>query len=272
MADEDGDPGDPDYIAARPPAKATDPKTFFQIGAHEGKWSEYDERGVPTKSIKKKKPTKKEKDGLEQEYLEASKSYQKWLKDVQEWEQAKVDAEAKLQKTDRLRWAFRQIGEKNAPIDPDEMEPLFKLMGWKPIPSKEMKVVKKGLIDQAGDDEGKVGLEELRKFTVEAMPVIVMEERLGIDAYFETVQVEELYSPRTWRRKLEENPVATSKKATRSSVKAKTSSTGGKSPRGGDVAASPRSKRSDSKKVTASKVDRGDKKKKTLLGGKKAAD
>ncbi len=31
----------------------------------QGKWAEYDDRGVPTKNIKKKKPAKKENDGLE---------------------------------------------------------------------------------------------------------------------------------------------------------------------------------------------------------------
>ena len=40
-----------------------------QVGEHEGKWSEYDDRGVPAKNLKKKKPTKKEKEVLEAEYL-----------------------------------------------------------------------------------------------------------------------------------------------------------------------------------------------------------
>jgi len=198
------DPTDPDAIAARPPAKAIDAKTHFQIGTHEGKWSEYDDRGVPTKTSKKKKPTKKEKDALENEYLDASKAYQKYLKDVENWEQAKLDAEKALKKSDRLRWSFRQIGDKHGPIDPDDMEAIIKLMGWNPLSAQEYKVVKKGVIAIANSDS-RIELEALRVYVRDVMPIQLLEEKLMCEQ-LDSIELEELYSPRTWRGKLEEEP------------------------------------------------------------------
>jgi len=200
----DLDPSDPDAIAAKPPAKAIDAKTYFQVGQHEGKWSEYDDRGVPVKNMKKKKPTKKEKEVLETEYLDASKAYQKYLKDVENWEQAKLDSEKELKKTDRLRWSFRQVGQKHDPIDPDEMETIMKLMGWKPLAKNEFKVVRKGL-QEVANAKGQIELEALRDYVKNVMPVALSEERL-MSEQLDSIDLEDIYSPRTWRRKLEENP------------------------------------------------------------------
>jgi len=219
------DPNDPDAIAAQPPPKVIDAKTFFTVGNHEGKWSEYDERGVPTKNIKKKKPTKKEKDQLETEYLEQSKAYQKYLKDVEQWEQAKLDSEQGLKKSDRLRWSFRQVGQKHEPIEPDEMETIIKLMGWKALSEKESKVVRKGMTEIA-NASGQVELEALRVYVRDVMPVQLLEERLMCEQ-LDSIELEDLYSPRTWRRKLDENPPPKKKASPRGSKL---------SPRGGSQA------------------------------------
>lgn len=223
MGDGDGavglDPNDPDAIAACPPAKAIDAKTFFQVGLHEGKWSEYDERGVPVKNIKKKKPTKKEKEGLESEYLDASKAYQKYLKDVENWEQSKLDSEKQLKKADRLRWAFRQVGQKHEPISPDELETIIKLMGWKALSGKEFRILKKGLGEIASFN-GQVELEALRVFVRDVMPIALLEERL-MSEQLDSIELEDLYSPRTWRRKVAEDPPP--KKQNKSSPRGKTS-------------------------------------------------
>merc|ERR1711879_409602 len=100
---------------------------------------EYDERGVPTRNAKKKKPTKKERDQLEQEYLDCKKLWVQYQLDVEAWEQSKVDAENALEKTDRLRWAFRQVGsDKNAPIQVEELDDLFRIMGWQRLSESEL--------------------------------------------------------------------------------------------------------------------------------------
>jgi len=208
------DPSDPDTIAQRPPPKAIDAKTYFQVNHHEGKWSEYDERGVPQKNIKKKKPTKKEKDALETEYLDASKAYQKYLKDVENWEQAKLDAEKGLKKSDRLRWSFRQVGEKMLPIDPDDMETIVKLMGWFPLTAREFKVVKKGLNEIVNPDS-QIELDALRGYVRDVMPILLMEDRLLCEQ-LDAIELEELYSPRTWRGKIQEAPPPSKKKSPRS--------------------------------------------------------
>lgn len=203
------DPNDPDSIASKPPTKAIEPKQYFQQGQHLDKWSEYDERGVPIKNNKKKKPTKKEKDQLESDYLDQSKAYQKYLKDVENWEQAKVDAEKDLKKSDRLRWSFRQVGEKHAPIEFDDMETVIKLMGWKAVAGQEMKVIRKGLGLIATDD--KIELEPLRVYVKEVMPVDLMMDKLLSDQ-LDQIDLEDLYSPRTWRTKLEADPPPASSK------------------------------------------------------------
>merc|ERR1719262_980949 len=88
---------DPDLIEANPPDPVDEPSRFFKIGEHEGKWLEYDERGVPTKDVKKKKPTKKQKDELEQQYLDAKKKHGEYCNSVREWKQRQLDAEAALE-------------------------------------------------------------------------------------------------------------------------------------------------------------------------------
>lgn len=242
---------DPDVIAVNPPKPVSDPKQFFQVGAHEGKWSEYDERGVPQKNAKKKKLTKKEKDQLETEFLEAKKAHAMYLKAVTDWEQRKVNAEAALERTDRLRWAFRQVGEdKTTPIMIDELEELFRLMGWEKLTKKEATALKKGA-QSITESDGKLGLDALRVYTREQMPVILLEERLNLDS-IDDIVVEDYYSPRSWRRKLEDfdggaSPRSKGKRGTRagqSTLRGKKSTAGGASPRAGGGDASPRSKKS----------------------------
>jgi len=96
--------------------------------------------------------------------------------------------------------------------------------------------LKKGLTAVA-DGEGKVGLEALRKFKDESMAIILMEERCNIE--FEAIQVEGIYSPRTWRSKISANPPgpAAPKKRAQTSMRA-----GAKGKDSGQAAASPRAK------------------------------
>merc|ERR1712100_943675 len=145
-------------------------------------------------------------------------------KDVEQWEQRKLDAENALEKTDRLRWAFRQIGEeKNSPILIDELEDFFEKMGWSQLTKKEISAVKKVARDpELGGDS--LDLQALRKYTNEIMPVRLLEGRLKADVV-EEINPEEIYSPRTWRGKLD----------------AKKDGKGGKSPR----SKSPKSPRGD---------------------------
>lgn len=282
----DIDPNDPDSIASNPPIKAVDPKQHFQLGTNQGKWLEYDDRGVPTKNIKKKKPTKKEKDALEAEYLEAKKRYQQYLKDVEAWEQQKLDAESALEKSDKLRWAFRQVGsDKKSPIAVEEIEDLFRIMGWDHFSKKEMSTMKKVAADLVGGSD-QLDLDALRVYTAEHMPVLLLEARLGAES-LGTLNPEDTYSPRTWRRKLEEydgpglgSKAKKEKKSTKSS--SPRASTSAKSPRGSrkdaeDGAMSPRSRKkkkeeeeakkgvksgSKSPRQSGSKSPRGDKKEK----------
>jgi len=221
---------DPDYIALHPPCKVGDPKQHFTTGIHDGKWSEYDERGVPAKSIKKKKPTKKEKDQLEQEYLDVSKAYQKYLKDVEAWEQSKVDAEAELEKTDKLRWAFRRIGEKTAPIALEDFEQFVKNMGWTPLSKKELVATRKGLQESLNRD-GKLELEALRIYLRDSMRATLLEVRLGLE-HLDDVNPDDFYSPRTWRKKLEQNPCPIFLKGRRASFSPRQSQKKKPSPKG----------------------------------------
>jgi len=254
------DKTDPDYIAEHPPpAKAPDPKQFFQVGDHEGKWAEYDERGVPTKNMKKKKTSKKEKEALEVEYLDATKAYQKYLKSVEQWEQSKLDAEKALKGTDRLRWAFRQIGEKHDPIEADDMEQIVKLMGWKTLTPKELTVVKKGLSEIFNAD-GHIELPALRLYVKESMPMQLLEVRLNADS-LDAFKVDDVYSPRTWRNKVEADPPQTRKLRTSPRGSGR-KSTKKKTPKADDVdspSASPRlsARKSTKKKATGGSSARG---------------
>lgn len=213
MADEihQGNNNDPDHIDAHPPSQVHDPKEHFQTGRNEGKWLEYDERGVPTKTIRKKKLTKKEKDALEAEYLEAKKKHQQYLRDIEAWGQRRVDAENALERSDPLRWAFRQIGEKNGPIKLDELEDFFHIMGWNQLKKREVAMLKKAAMDFAEEDRT-LTLEALRIFTKEHMAMHILEERLSKG--FDAVTLEALYSPRSWRRRVEtvEHAVSTNPK------------------------------------------------------------
>jgi hypothetical protein len=240
------DTSDPDYIAAHPPEKVADPKTYFQEGKHADQWCEYDDRGVPTKNAKKKKPTKKERDALEAEFLDAKREHQQYVKDVEEWEQAKVDAESALEKTDQLRWAFRRVGNKidrNLPISPDELTEFFEHMGWNNLGGKQISAMKKAGTKVAEKGDGMISLEVLREFVSDTVPIVLIEERLK-SGLMEEFLVEEVYSPRTWRGKLDNDPPPLSARGK--------NGTGSKSPRGG--ATSPRGRASDARKSTSGKM------------------
>mmetsp|Transcript_79960 Transcript_79960/g.232149 ORF Transcript_79960/g.232149 Transcript_79960/m.232149 type:complete len:295 (-) Transcript_79960:105-989(-) len=248
---EDEDANDPDVIAAHPPEKAVDPKLHFQVGENEGKWSEYDDRGVPTKNSKKRKPTKKEKDNLEAEFLDAKKKYQQYLKDVEEWQKQLVEAEASLEYSDKLRWAFRQIGpDKKSPIVIDELEDIFRIAGWDELSKREVGRIKKSAAEFA-DEENRLDLEALRKFTSLQMPVLLLEERLSGDAVND-LALADLYSPRTWRKKLEDAELVGGPKKEKKDKKGKKDAgrSSPRSPRGGGASArdGPSSPRGDRKK------------------------
>jgi len=222
MSDDEEDVNDPDYIAAHPPEKVVDPKTFFKTGENEGKWSEYDERGVPCRTAKKKKPSKKEKDALEVQYLDAKRKYQQYLQEVQAHNLKKIEAENALEQSDVLRWAFRQIGDKNAPIVPDELEELWQLLGYN-LRKREISALKKVATEDSTSD-GEISLEALRTFTWERMAARVLEERLNRDA-FDEIDVEALRSPRAWRRRLEAEPVTVAKPSKESKSESKSRKT-----------------------------------------------
>jgi len=253
MSDDEEDVNDPDYIAAHPPEKVVDPKTFFKTGEHEGKWSEFDERGVPTKSAKKKKPSKKEKDALEVQYLDAKRKYQQYLQAVQAHNLSKIEAENALEQSNPMRWAFRRIGDdKNAPIVPDELEELFQLLGWENLRKREISALKRVASEEAASD-GFLSLEALRTFTRERMPVRLLEERLQRDV-FEDIEVKAIRSPRAWRKRLEAEPVIAVKpsKESKSTRKEGDESRSRKSTKGREKDDSPRdkgsAKRSDGRK------------------------
>lgn len=224
------DENDPDHIAANPPPKALDPKQYFQTGSHAGQWMEYDERGVPTKTIKKKKVAKKVKDGLDAEYLEARKKYQQYLKDVEDWEQRVTDAENALEQSDKIRWAFRKLGsDKNSSIAVDDLDELFRIMNWN-FPKKEVSMLKKNTQDLL-DASDLIALDALRTFTAERMPVLLIEERLGAGSLVD-LNVEDIYSPRTWRGKLSEYDVQVTGKKEKEKKEKKTKKDDAMSPRG----------------------------------------
>lgn len=221
------DSKDPDYIALHPPAQVVNPRDHFKTGANEGKWGEYDDRGVPVKTIKKKKLSKKEKDGLETEYLQARQKHQQYLLDYTSWEQKQVDAENELERTDRLRWAFRQVstGGKQEPISVEELETFFGVMGWDSMSKREVTMLKKAA-DESSDD-GFLSIEAIREFCKTVMPVRLLEDRLSRD----DTKVEDYYSPRTWRRKLGDDDDA---KKVKKGKKSKAADDGApKSPRSG---------------------------------------
>jgi len=200
MAEED----DPDWIAAHPPEKILDPKTHFTEGAHKGAWSEYDDRGVPTKNAKKKKLTKKEKDQYEQEFLEHKRKHEGYKRDLDTWEQKKLDAEGALEKTDSIRWAFRQIGtEKNEPMEADELEEFFRLMKFNTLSRSECGFLKKELAKMSDANE-RITLEGIKSYLKGDMAKDILEYRLSNCEQLEDVHPEDLYSPRSWRKKLEE--------------------------------------------------------------------
>lgn len=195
----DLDPEDPEYIAEHPPPEVPTAQRFFQIGEHEGKWSEYDDRGVPTKTVKGKKLGKKEKDTVEADYLAHKKKHVQYLKEVEAWEQSKIDAEAALQGKDLLRWAFRQIGEnKKDPIEVSNLGELFDLMEWRLLP-EELEAVERGAKKVADDDS--LELEALRSFIQDKMAECLLQFRLEMS--LEDYTVTDLYTPRTWRKKME---------------------------------------------------------------------
>merc|ERR1712125_223922 len=145
---------------------------------------------------------KKQKDELEQQYLDAKKKHGEYCNSVREWKQRQLDAEAALEKTDRFRWCFRQVGlDKNSPIEESELVELLKLLGYVGISESELGVVRKEALKTA-NQEGKLDMDSLRIFVKETFPMLLLEERLRTNERCSTFEPTELYSPRTWRLKL----------------------------------------------------------------------
>lgn len=244
MSDSEEDVNDPDYIAAHPPEKVVDPKTFFKTGENEGKWSEWDERGVPSKTSKKKKPSKKEKDALEVQYLDAKRKYQQYLQEMQAFNLKKIEAENSLEQSDPIRWAFRKIGDdKNAPIVLEELEEFFQMLNWNNLRKREVSALKKVVSESSVD--GEVSLEDLRTFMKDKMAPRLVEERLNRDI-FEDIDVKALRSPRAWRRRLEAEPVTVVKEKKESKEsKSKGDDKSRKTTKGNDDPGSPKDKGKD---------------------------
>eukprot|EP00439_Symbiodinium_sp_Y106_P078042 s1128_g16.t2 len=161
---------DPDDIEARPPEEAQEAKWHFQTGEHMGKWSGFDERGVPHLNAKGKKLTKQEKELVETEYLEAKKAYQQQIKAKEQWERALEDAEKALREKDRVRWAYRAAGPSRHALlhieDLEELRPscmsdFVKKMGWEALSHKDMETLQ--------SDAEELLLEDVRQFISEEM-------------------------------------------------------------------------------------------------------
>merc|ERR1712217_761940 len=67
---------------------------------------------------------------------------------------------------------------------------------------KELSTMKKVAADLVGGSD-QLDLDALRVYTAEHMPVLLLEARLNADS-LDSLNPEDTYSPRTWRRKLEE--------------------------------------------------------------------
>ncbi|CAE7289735.1 unnamed protein product, partial [Symbiodinium necroappetens] len=197
---------DPDDIEARPPEEAQEAKWHFQTGEHMGKWSGFDERGVPHLNAKGKKLTKQEKELVETEYLEAKKAYQQQLKAKEQWERALEDAEQALRDKDRVRWAYRAAGpSRHALLHIEDLEDFVKKMGWEALRHKDMETLQ-SVAARRGADAEELLLEDVRQFISEEMASKFLDNRL--DYFFSTKTLEDVHSPRTWRRKLDQDMLA----------------------------------------------------------------
>jgi len=76
-------------------------------------------------------------------------------------------------------------------------------IGWEPMNGKDLSAAKKAAADFA-DDENKMTLEDVRHFVNEVLAKSLLEVRVG--STVGGLAPEDVYSPRTWRRKLEEDP------------------------------------------------------------------
>ncbi|CAE7527261.1 unnamed protein product [Symbiodinium sp. CCMP2592] len=160
---------DPDDIEARPPEEAQEAKWHFQTGEHMGKWSGFDERGVPHLNAKGKKLTKQEKELVETEYLEAKKAYQQQIKAKEQWERALEDAEKALREKDRVRWAYRAAGpSRHALLHIEDLEDFVKKMGWEAFSHKDMEALQ-SVAARQGPDAEELLLEDVRQFISEEM-------------------------------------------------------------------------------------------------------
>jgi len=213
MADDDEDWGedDPDYILKNPPEEQTDPSVYFKTGIHDGKWTEWDDKGIPTKNDKKKKLAKKEIEAVTTEWQQQKAKFEQYQQDVENWKQRQIDAEAALEKTDRLRWCFRQLGDdKNEPIGVSEVSELFAKMGWD-MTKNEIKAVEKDILQVAEDDET-LGLKSLRDYIDGGkLSHCMLDLKMRHNEIIE-YDVVSLYSPRSWRKKLDEEDAGDRKK------------------------------------------------------------
>eukprot|EP00933_Yihiella_yeosuensis_P035973 TRINITY_DN2966_c0_g2_i3.p1 TRINITY_DN2966_c0_g2~~TRINITY_DN2966_c0_g2_i3.p1 ORF type:complete len:272 (-),score=76.34 TRINITY_DN2966_c0_g2_i3:2529-3344(-) len=256
---EEVDEEDPDYLEAHPPEEIPTPQQHFELGSHAGKWSEYDERGVPIKNMSKKKPSRKEKESMEAEYMEAKRKYQQYLKDVAIWDDKKVEAERLLQKKDPMRWAFRRVGpDKHAPVPVIDLKDFYSRMGWDAPSWKEMLAIKKAALRVADEDEC-LSLEVLREFVKHELPRCLLESRL--EGNLNDIDVLDTFSPRGWRRVIEAQGFQLPKKDRRTISKDK-----------GSKDSSGSKERRQSRSPSPSKERTGEKKKKEKKEKKKKAD
>lgn len=155
---------------------------------------------------KGKKLTKQEKELVETEYLEAKKAYQQQLKAKEQWERALEDAEQALRDKDRVRWAYRAAGpSRHALLHIEDLEDFVKKMGWEALRHKDMETLQ-SVAARRGADAEELLLEDVRQFISEEMASKFLDNRL--DYFFSTKTLEDVHSPRTWRRKLDQDMLA----------------------------------------------------------------
>ncbi|CAK9056462.1 unnamed protein product [Durusdinium trenchii] len=197
---------DPDEIEANPPPEAVDLKLHFQSGDQAGLWAGFDDRGVPHLNAKGKKLTRKEKELVETEYMAAKKKCQQQLKAWDDWEHQVSQAERALAGRDRIRWAYRavgnKIGNKHEILQPEDLKGFAKKMGWDALGKEDHGSFEKAVVTVLGDGREQVHLEDIRSYIAGEMPQHFLQHRM--DHFFRKRGVETIHSPRTWRQKLDQ--------------------------------------------------------------------
>ncbi|CAK9056626.1 unnamed protein product [Durusdinium trenchii] len=195
---------DPDEIEANPPPEAVDLKLHFQSGDQAGLWAGFDDRGVPHLNAKGKKLTRKEKELVETEYMAAKKKCQQQLKAWDDWEHQVSQAERALAGRDRIRWAYRavgnKIGNKHEILQPEDLKGFAKKMGWDALGKEDHGSFEKAVAPRRpwrggrscsvrswlmGDGREQVHLEDIRSYIAGEMPQHFLQHRM--DHFFRTL-------------------------------------------------------------------------------------